>query len=73
MQTDATMLAKNPNNSQQCSDLLRPFAWAFSGGGRGGGSRELPVDVKEKFSKIVVVYPQNPSPRGWRPANFRSV
>ena len=37
MQTDATMLAKNPNNSQQCSDLLRPFAWAFSGGGGGGG------------------------------------
>ena len=22
-------LPKNPNNTQQCCDLLRPFAWAF--------------------------------------------
>ena len=30
MQTDATLLAKTPNNTQQCCDLLRPFAWDFS-------------------------------------------
>ena len=29
MQTDATLLAKNTNNTQQCCDLLRPFARAF--------------------------------------------
>ena len=28
MQTDTTLLAKNPNNTQQC-DLLRPFALAL--------------------------------------------
>ena len=31
MQTDATLLA---NNTQQCCDLLRPFAWAFTQLGR---------------------------------------
>ena len=31
MQTDATLLAKKkPNNTQQCCDLLRPFAGALS-------------------------------------------
>ena len=40
---------------------------------RGGGSRELPMNVKGKRSKTKYFIQQNPSPRGWRPANFMIV
>ena len=53
---------KTPNNTQQCCDLFRPFAWALryslgkrggGGGGRGGGRLE---ELTFKILKAFLFY-----------------
>ena len=44
---------KTPNNTQQCCDLLRPFAWTLRGASRLGGRGHDPRKILTEFSETT--------------------